>query len=236
MNENRVAVITGATGGTGRVVAKDLAEQGISLALFSTDQNRLADLAAELELPPEHYLAKALNLRSSEAAQTAAALVMEKFGRVDMLLHFVGGWTGGKKVVDFEIEAFRDMLQQHLWTTLHITRAFIPHLTANGWGRVIVISSPTAERPPAKSAPYAIAKAAQEALMLTLAQELKGSGVTANVLRVKTIDVKHQKDQEPTTTNAMWTTPEEITTAINYLISEEGGMVNGARLPLFGSP
>jgi len=90
--------------------------------------------------------------------------------------------------------------------------------------------------PPANSAPYAAAKAAQEALLLALAQENRGTGVTANVIRVQTIDVKHQRDLEPTSKNSSWTTPEEIAAAVQYLISDEAAAVNGIRMPLYGSP
>ena len=72
--------------------------------------------------------------------------------------------------------------------------------------------------------------------MLTLAEEYKGTGVTANVLRVRTIDVKHERDTDPSPKTASWTTPEEIAAAILYLCSNEAGMVNGARIPLYGSP
>jgi NAD(P)-dependent dehydrogenase (short-subunit alcohol dehydrogenase family) len=103
-------------------------------------------------------------------------------------------------------------------------------------GRIVIISSSNAGMPSTKSAPYAAAKAAQEALILALAQEIRGSGVTANVIRVQAIDVKHQRDREPGPTNTAWTTPEEIASNIVYLCSEDAKLVNGARIPLYGGP
>jgi len=235
-NKNRVAVITGATGGLGRVVAKRLAQEGASLALFSSNESSLSQLADELALPQERWMIRAVDFRDPLAAQTALQATLEKFGRAELLLHFVGGWIGGKTITEFETSQFEDMLQQHLWTTLHLTKAFVPHFTANGWGRIVVVSSPNAAQPAAKSAPYAIAKAAQETLLLALAQELKHSGVTANILRVSTIDVKHTRDLEPSLANAAWTAPEEIAEAVLYLCSDEAKVVNGARIPLYGSP
>ncbi len=234
--ENRVAIITGATGALGRVVAQRLAEQGTRLALFSTNAERLERMARELRLPEDHWLTRALDLRDPSAAQAAADVVLEQFGRADILLHLVGGWAGGKPVVEVVANEVSEMLQQHLWTALYLAQAFVPHLVANHWGRVIMISSPKASRPPANGAPYAIGKAAQEALILTLADELKDSGVTANLLLVRTIDVKHERDREQSPRNASWTTPEEIAALILYLCSDEARMVNGARIPLYGSP
>lgn len=77
-----------------------------------------------------------------------------------------------------------------------------------------MISSPDAGNPPAKSAPYAVGKAAQETLILTLAEELKDTGVTANVLRVRAIDTRRERDQARTPRNASRTTPEEIAATI----------------------
>lgn len=234
--EDRVAIITGATGGLGRVVTRRLAEHGARLALFGRNAERLAQLARELSLPEDRYLTRPLNLTDPVDAQAAADAALEKFGRAEILLHLVGGWIGGKPVVEVAANEVSDMLQQHLWTTLYVAQAFIPHLVANQWGRVIVISSPNASRPPANGASYAIGKAAQETLMLTLAQELRNSGVTANTLVVRAIDVQHQRDRAPTPKNVSWTTPEEIASMILYLCSDEAQMVNGARIPLYGRP
>lgn len=71
---------------------------------------------------------------------------------------------------------------------------------------------------------------------MALAQEIRGSGVTANVIRVQTIDVEHQRDREPSPATTAWTTPEEIASTILYLCSEDAKLVNGARIPLYGSP
>lgn len=102
----------------------------------------------------------------------------------------------------------------------------------------IVISSPHAALPAADNAAYGIAIAAQETLMLALAEEVKGSGVTANVLRVRTIDANHERDRQPTldARRATWTTPEELASAVLYLCSDEAQVVNGARIPMYGSP
>lgn len=236
MLDNRVVVISGATGSLGRVVARTMAEAGAKLAFLGRNAERLVSLAAELGLPGDRYLAQPIDFGDLGSVETAAQAVIEKFGKMDVLLHLVGGWTGGKPVVEVDPADVSSMLEQHLWTTFSFAQIFIPHLVANQWGRMVIVSSPFAASPRAKGAPYAIGKAAQEALMLTLAQELKGSGVTANILLVKTIDVHHTREKEPTSRNASWTTPEEIAGAVLYLCSEDSGMVNGARIPLFGSP
>ena len=222
---NRVVVVTGATGVLGGLSARTFAEQGASLALLSTDQDKLDALARDLNLPDDHILPHAVNLLDESAVQNAAKAVSAKFGRVDALVHLVGGWTGGKTIAESDADEFKFMLDQHAWTTIHLLRAFSPKLAENGWGRVIAVTSPLATNPTAKMGAYAVSKAAQETLLTTLADEFAGTDITANVIQVKAIDVKG---------TGKGTDPEEIASAMLYLFSDEAGKVNGARIPLYG--
>ena len=232
--ENRTAVITGATGELGSILAGRLAALGANLALLDRDGARLEALLNRLSLPPERALAQVVDLLDPAQTQAAAALVAERYGRIDILIHVVGGWTGGQTLVEAPAADLTFMLNQHVWTSFYVVQAFIPYLVRNGWGRVLMVTSPFAARPNARGGPYAIGKAGQEALMLALAQELEGSGVTANLLQARTIDVKREKVTQPSAANARWTTPEELVAAALYLLSDEAGTVSGAKLPLYG--
>ena len=228
---DRVVVIAGAAGGLGRVVAKTMAQHKAQLALIGSHAERLTQLVAELGTPAFTYAA---NLADAQAAQAAAQAVADKFGRVDVVLHLVGGWLGGKPVTETPAADLAEMVQQHIWTTFYMAQAFVPHLVRNRWGRIIVVSSPTALRPTGKSSPYAVGKAGQQALMLSLAQELKGTGVTANSILVSAIDTAHERQTAPTPKNANWATPEEIADLMVYLCSDQAQLVNGAQLPMHG--
>lgn len=221
---NRVVVITGATGGLGQLAARAFAERGASLALLSTDQDKLDSLARDLNLPGDRILTHAADLIDADAVRDSAEAVSAKFGRVDALIHLVGGWTGGKTLTESSVDDFAFMLDQHAWTTIHLLRAYSQKLAANGWGRVIAVSSPFATRPSATMGAYALGKAAQETLLLTLADEFAGTDITANVIQVKSIDVKG---------TGKGTSPREIISAMLYLCSDEAGKVNGARIPLY---
>ncbi|HEY7031541.1 MAG TPA: SDR family NAD(P)-dependent oxidoreductase [Thermomicrobiales bacterium] len=233
--DGRVVVITGATGGLGRVVARSFAERGARLALVSGDQAKLDAQAQELGLPAERVLVHAADLRDPAAVSGAARAVTEQFGGADVLLHLVGGWVGGKPIAETDPSDLASMLDQHVWTTFHLLRAFVPILVARGWGRIVVVSATGTSRPAAKMGAYAAAKAAEEMLIQTVAREMAGQGVTANVLQARAIDVEHKRDSEPSATNASWTTPEEIAAAMLYLCSEEAGPVSGERLSLAGA-
>jgi NAD(P)-dependent dehydrogenase (short-subunit alcohol dehydrogenase family) len=146
----------------------------------------------------------------------------------------VGGWIGGKPLAQLTDDD--RMLDQHVWTTFYLSHTFVPKLIENKWGRIVIVSSPNAYLPPANGMPYSVAKTGQESLILTLAEELKGSGVTANILRVRSINLDHVIDQISSTKTRGWTTPEEITAATMYLCLDEAANLNGARIPLYGGP
>ncbi|MBM4428210.1 MAG: SDR family oxidoreductase [Chloroflexi bacterium] len=222
MNKN--IVITGATGMLGNLAAKTFATQGHNLALLDKDSEKLDSLARELKLPSTRLFTQTVDLLDAAALQTSAEAVLSKFGSIHALFHLVGGWVGGKTFVDASHDDLEFMLNQHVRTTFNLFKVFSPALSANGWGRVIVISASTVPNPSGKSAAYTATKAAQENMVLSLAAELKDSKVTANIIQVRAIDVENK---------GTGTTPAEIVSAMEYLFSTQADKINGARIPLY---
>ncbi len=219
-------MITGATGALGSKTARTFAARGYSLALLDNDSNKLDSLARDLDLPGERLFTAVVDLRDGEAVHSAGEAVSAKFGGVHGLIHLVGGWLGGKTIPETSMDDFTSMFGQHVQTTFHLFRSFMPLLAKSGWGRVVTVSPSTVPDPLPKRGVYTAAKAAQENLMLTLAAELKESNVTANIIQVKAIDVDASR-------KGTGTTPDEIVAAMVYLFSEEASKVTGARLPLY---
>ena len=228
--QDRIVLITGAAGSLGPTVCRAFAGAGASLVLAGSKIEPLDQLAAELALPAQRVFTYAANLTDPESVKGLAEAVKNKFGRVEVVIHLVGGYKGGVALADLELADVESMLDQHLRTTFHVARAFVPLMTANGWGRFIHISTPVGQTPNAKQGAYAIAKGAQDTLMLTLAQELKGSGVTANCVQVKSIETAPPDPAKP----RAGTTPAEIAAALLWLCSDEADATNGARIVAFG--
>jgi NAD(P)-dependent dehydrogenase (short-subunit alcohol dehydrogenase family) len=225
-------MISGATGGLGRVLAADLAADGWDLALLGTSAERLESLRAELDLPPARALLVAVDLREREAAAEAVAAVYAHFGHVEGLAHLVGGWTGGPRCVDTDDAPYAEMLDQHLWSSLNLLRPLVPRMTDAGFGRIVAVSSPMASLPDPGQSAYAVGKAAQETLLVAIAREVAGTGVTANVLRVRAIDTRGVRERDPHGKGASMTTPDEICAAVRYLFSDRARVVNGQRIGL----
>ncbi len=224
--KSKTIVITGATGVLGNLVAKTFAERGHNLALLDRDPIKLDVLVRDLDLPSERLYSQTIDLLNGPAVHGSAEAVLSKFGSVHALIHLVGGWTGGRTIPESNADDFDSMLDQHAWTTFHLLQSFVPHIAASQWGRVMIVSMPVTTNPAAKMALYAAAKSAQESLVLTLAEEFKDSGLTANIIHVRSINTKGVALREGTT-------PAEIISAMTYLFSDEASKVNGARIPLY---
>jgi NAD(P)-dependent dehydrogenase (short-subunit alcohol dehydrogenase family) len=231
---DRVVFISGATGALGRTAAAAFAADGARLALGGTNADRLRAVAAALALPEECWVAAVGDVTTAAGARAAVGAATKAFGRIDVLLHLVGGWAGGTPVAELDLDESRLMFDQHLWSTLHLSQATVPAMVERGWGRIVAASSFAALTAPPRSGHYAAAKAAQETLLRSLAKEVAASGVTVNVVALRTIDVEHERETAPTSKNAPWTTPEEIVATIRFLCSDDAAPINGARIPLDG--
>jgi len=229
-----VVLIAGATGTLGRVAAHGFAADGWRLGLVGRNAARLADLAASLGVPEERRVEVVADVRNGEEAHRAVETVTSRFGRVDALLQVIGGFLPGAPVLEIDPADLSAMLEQHLWTTLHLARAAVPPMVEAGFGRVLAVTSSTTATQPAKASVYAMTKTAQETLLRVLAKEVAGTGVTVNVVAVRHIDTEHAREREPSPKNAGWTTPEEIVATFRFLCSDAASAINGARIPLDG--
>ena len=233
-SDGRVVFIAGATGGLGRAAAAAFAADGDRVILCGRDADRLAAVASGLRLPADRWAPAVADLADADQAADAARRATESFGRIDILLHLVGGFASGVPIVELDRAATQSMLDQHVWTTLNLVRAIVPGMVERGWGRVVAAATTAAVTAPARSGPYAAAKAAQEVLLRSLAKEVSGAGVTVNVIAMRAIDEGHERETAPSAKNVAWTTPEEAVTAIRFLCSDAAGAITGARIPLDG--
>ena len=229
--DGKIVAIAGAAGGLGPVVATRLAEAGATLALTDVDQGRLDDLTARLALPDERVDARVVDLLSEDAAREWAAALADRFGRVDALLHLVGGWKGGEPLATAPLADYEWLHDLLVRTLQHATRAFHDAIAHDG-GRFVLISSTQAQAPSGTNAAYGAAKAAAESWTLALADSLADSGATANIIVVNAILTPQMREESPDKPFKTFTSTEDIAEAIAYLLSDAAGKMNGARLEL----
>ncbi|MDH4176873.1 MAG: SDR family oxidoreductase [Thermoleophilia bacterium] len=230
--DGRVIAVAGAAGNLGPTVVRRLAAAGAVLSLAGRRASELEELAAELG--GGHDTA-AVDLLDEPATRAWADGLVARHGRVDGLVHLVGGWRGGTAIEDAGLEDW-DWLQALLVRTLqHTTRAFLPHLLASGHGRVVAIAAAQAQAPTHPNASYAAAKAAADAWVLALADRFRGSRSTANLVVVGAIVTPAMRAAEPQRDFSTFTPAEEIAEAVAFLASDAASSMNGQRVTLRGA-
>ena len=151
--DGRVIAIAGAGGGLGPVVAQRLADAGASLALADRSQEIADSVARDLGLPADRVDLRGVDLLDEAQATGWAASTQEKFGRVDGLLHLVGGYRGGDPIDSFDLADY-EFLHGLLVRTLQLTtRAFHSSLTQSDHGRVVRVYAAAAPNPSRSGSP-----------------------------------------------------------------------------------
>ena len=108
--------------------------------------------------------------------------LVSRFGRLDILVHTVGGFAGGQPINEIDDDTFQRMFDVNLYATFYLLRAAIPVMRKTGNGRIVAIGSRAALEPGAGVGAYSASKAAMVSLIRTVAQENKDAGITANVI------------------------------------------------------
>jgi len=228
----RVIAIAGVGGGLGPLVAERLATAGATVAGTDRDQDALDALAADLDLPAERWDGRAVDLLDEDATRAWCAALVERFGRVDGLVHLVGGWRGGQPLHEAPLADW-DLLHDLLIRTVqHTTRAFHDQIAASPHGRFVLVSAKQAQAPTNANAAYAGAKAAAEAWTLAFADGFEPGGPTANIVVVDAILTPRMREEEPDKDFPTFTPAEDVAAAIAFLCSDAAKKMNGQRFPL----
>jgi NAD(P)-dependent dehydrogenase (short-subunit alcohol dehydrogenase family) len=229
--EGRVVAVAGAAGGLGPTVCKRLAEAGATVAGTDVDQEKLDALASDLAISEERWDGRSADLLSADGASEWAAALRKRFGRVDGLVHLVGGWKGGEPLATASLDDYEWLHDLLVRTVQHSTRAFHDALAHEG-GRFVLVSSSQAQKPDGTNAAYGAAKAAAEAWTLALANSLAESGATANIVVVNAILTPAMREGDPDKPFKTFTPVEDIAAAVTFLCSDAAAKMNGARLQL----
>jgi len=224
---NKIAVVTGASGGLGTSVVAALVDEGATVI----------GIARKIESGPGkqgHFVAVAADLSRSDSAAKIIDDIVARFGRIDLLAHLVGGFAGGKTVAEMDDATFQNMLDVNLNSAFHVLRATIPHMRRARAGRIVTIGSRAAESPGAGVGAYSASKAALVSLTRTVAIENKDAGITANVILPGTMDTPLNRKFMPDADFSTWVQPSSVASLIVWFASEAGRDVTAAAVPVYG--
>jgi NAD(P)-dependent dehydrogenase (short-subunit alcohol dehydrogenase family) len=229
---DRVIAIAGVGGGLGPAVAARLAEGGAIVAGANRGEGEADAAVADLGLDPERWDGAAVDLTDEDAVAGWRDALVTRFGRVDGVVHLVGGWRGGQPLHE-EPLADWDLLHALLIRTVQLTtRAFHDQLAASEHGRFVLVSAKQAQQPSNGNAAYASAKAAAEAWTLAYADGFGPGGATANIVVVDALLTPQMRAENPGKEFPTFTPVEHVADAIAWLCSDGAAEMNGRRLAL----
>ena len=192
----------------------------------------LDSIGADLDIA-ERWDGRPVDLLDEDAVRGWCAALVERFGRVDGLIHLVGGWRGGQPLHEAPLADW-DLLHDLLVRTVqHTTRAFHDQLAASEHGRFVLVSAKQAQAPTNTNAAYAAAKAAAEAWTLAFADGFEPGGATANIIVIDALLTPRMREESPGEDFPTFTPAEHVAEAIAFLCSDAAAKMNGQRLSLF---
>ena len=233
--DGRVAVVTGASSGIGRAIARTLAERGATVVGLARRKERLDELAPELARRTQRSATAVCDVGDADAFQVALATIHDEHGRIDILVNNAGvdlmlPVPGG------DLGTVRKVMDVNFFATVAGTLAVIPGMIERGWGAVVNVSSDAARAPEPKQGAYAASKAAISAFSESVAHEVATKGVHVHVLYPAWVPtamgLSGNEDGGSLPPKMVRRTEEQVATLVADRIGGPHLDINAARLPL----
>jgi len=232
---NRVALVTGGSRGIGRGIAVRLAQDGARVAIaYRSNKAAAQQTLLQIQSSGLDCVAVETDITEPPRAEQLVRTVVERFGRVDVVVNNVGDFRWGT-VGESSLEDWQSIFTSNLMTVLYMSRAALPHMRRGRWGRIINLGAVGSERAfgQAKISAYASAKAAVVALSRSLALEEAKNGITVNVVNPSSIDEKEltlneaRRIRDARFPIGRPPTVEDVAAAVAFFASEEAEYVTG---------
>ena len=187
--DGRVALVTGGGRGIGRAISLALATDGADVAVnYRRDEDSARTTVKDIEALGRHAVAYQASVDEWEQCQRLAESVLDDFGFVDILVCNAGIASRGQSVVKTEYEEIEHVMRTHAFSSFALAKLLVPSMRDRDRGDVVMISSAATLHMGGHASPYNMAKAAQEALALTLAKEVRRFGIHVNIVAPGLVD------------------------------------------------
>jgi NAD(P)-dependent dehydrogenase (short-subunit alcohol dehydrogenase family) len=225
--QDKVVFITGANGGLGTSVTRAFLQRGARVIGAS-----LRITAADF--PQPNFEAMAIDFNKLDEIKSGVTKIVARYGQLDVLVHVLGGFTGGPSVAETTDEMWEQMQNINLTSAFHVFRESIPHLRKSKGGRLIAIGSLTAAQPHANLGAYVTFKAALAMLVQSVALENADAGLTANVILPGTMDTPGNRKSMPDADFSKWAKTEDVAELVLSLADEQARHLTGLAIPIEG--
>jgi len=224
---DKVVFITGAKGGLGSFITRRFLETGATVVGASRS-------ISQQDFPGPNFAALAVDFTKAVAVNDAVQSVISRFGRLDVLVHLLGGFRGGESVAETDDATWEQMRDLNVTSGFYVLRAAVPHLRKSGKGRIVAVGSLTAVEPHPQLGAYITFKAALAMLVRTVALENKDAGLTANVVLPGTIDTPANRKAMPNADFSKWIQPRDVVNLVLSLTADRASKITGTAIPIGG--
>ncbi len=232
--QGKTAIITGSTGVLGSVVVSKFFDAGTNIAVPVRSKSFTHQLPQKMLQASDRFMLVETDLTVESQVSTLVQQVLKKFDSVDFLANIAGGYAGGSAIAEVSLDEWESVMAMNLKTAFLMCRAVLKPMTVQKFGRIVNIAAMPALTSGAKKGPYAISKRGVITLTETIADEVKGSGITANAIAPSTILTEGNKQSMPKADFSKWVTPEEIADLILFLCSDSARSMSGNVVKMFG--
>jgi NAD(P)-dependent dehydrogenase (short-subunit alcohol dehydrogenase family) len=243
----RVALVSGGSRGIGRACALALAGDGFDVAVnYRRDADAATDTVLAIEALGRKAKAYQASVESAQDDEVMVGAVLEDFGSIDTLVHAAGIASRGNTVVDTDPAELERVIAIHALGAHHLCRLVLPSMRTRPRGDVVFVSSVAAKILAPNSAPYNMAKAALEALAMTLVKEERRHGIHVNVVApglvvtemgrrlVRAMGVEDISTMDANAPFGRVCRPEDVASVVRFLCSEEAGYLSGQVITVDG--
>jgi NAD(P)-dependent dehydrogenase (short-subunit alcohol dehydrogenase family) len=249
--DGRVALVTGGGRGIGRGISELLAAHGAHVAVnYRRDREAALDTVAAIEAGGGVARAYEASVDDPEADRAMVEAVVADLGGVDVLVCNAGIASRGLSVLDTEPAELERVMATHAFAAHHLSRLVLPSMRTRGRGDIVMISSVATSHMAANGAPYNMAKAALEALALTLAKEERRHGIHVNVVAPGLVetdmgvrlsramtgnrDLQDLRSLDASSPFGRVCQPLDVANVVLWLCSQGAGYVTGQRIECDG--
>lgn len=224
-----VVVVAGAAGDAGAPTVRHLVQAGATVVAAGRDQQRL-DAVAQSASGPGAVVTSVVDLSDDTRAHEWGRHLLAEHGRIDGLLHLVGGWRGGQGIAEADMADWEFLLNGVIRTLQHASRALHDPIKASPRGRLAIVSTTGMERPRAKNAAYLTSKAAAEMWTRSVAHSFKGTDAAATIIRIMALLTPEMRDGDPDKDWSKFTPVDDLADQLVGLFDQPADEVNGAIL------
>ncbi len=235
----RTAIVTGAARGIGRAIAERLARDGHAVVIADINQSAAQATAAEIGAGA---MALAVDVSDPASVRAMAAAVLERYGRIDVLVNNAGITGPAAAVADYPIDAWRRVMSINLDGVFYCSQAVLPAMLAQGAGRIVNIASISGKEGNANMPAYSSSKAAVIGLTKALAKEVATRGIYVNCITPAIIETELLQQLTPEVVAGLVAKiplgrtghPAEVAALVAWLASDECSFSTGAVFDISG--